>query len=107
MVFRTTGDDGSLQVVEDVFNPLHGLFVTSDYDDRVWGDERLEPHTTVRIGAAAGTDLEPVVVPGGRLDVETSGAVRLGRLHVGWAALADVDLFSSTNHPASPGGNHS
>jgi hypothetical protein len=105
VALQATDDAGVLHVVADVFNPFHGLFVTAEYDDRSWRDERLEPHTAVRVGAAAGPTFEPLVYPGGRFDVEVAGTVRPGRLHVGWATLGDLSLFPSTLKPASHGGN--
>jgi len=105
VALQATGEDGVLHAIGDVFNPFNGLFVTAEYDDRAWRDERLEPHTAVRVGAAAGAAFEPVVYPGGRFDVEVAGAVRPGRLHVGWATIGDLALFPSAINPASPGGN--
>ena len=104
LVLQATGDQGSLHVVADVFNPFNGLFVTPDYDERTWRAERVEPHADVRIGATTDGRFEPLVYPGGRLDVELAGAVRPGRLHVGWACVGDHNLFQPTNNPASTGG---
>lgn len=103
VVLQATGADGALHVVEDVFNPSKGLFVTSDYDERTWAAERLPAHASVRIGAVTEAGFEPLVYPGGRCDIEVAGVVHVGRLHVGWALLADADLFTTT--PASTGGN--
>ena len=66
--------------------------MTPDYDEAVWRDERLEPNSVVRIGAA-GDSFEPRVQPGGRLDIESAGVVRRGRLHVGYATVDGVNLF--------------
>ena len=51
LVLRGTDDAGVLLVVEDVFNPARGLFVTADYDERTWRDERLSAHALVRLGS--------------------------------------------------------
>lgn len=99
LVLRATDEPGVLQVIEDVFNPAGGLFVTPDYDEQTFRRERLDPHALVRIGSANGERFEPVLYPGGRLDVETAGAVRRGRLHVGFAVVGDRDLFAS--HPTN------
>ncbi len=98
LVLRATGHAGRLHVIEDVFNPGRGLFVTSDYDEQAWRDERLAPHSLVRVGAleAAGdrARFRPVVYPGGRVDIEVGGSARRGRLHAGYAAIGDLDLFT-------------
>jgi hypothetical protein len=97
LVLRATDEPGRLLVLEDVFNPARGLFVTPDYDEDTWRDERLSPHAVVRVGAAPegdGVAFEPVVYPGGRLDVETADGIRRGRLHTGYATVGDVDLFT-------------
>jgi len=95
IVLRPTEEPGRFLVLEDVFNPARGLFVTADYDEATWRDERLDPYATVRVGTAAdGSPFEPVVYPGGRLDVETAGGTRRGRLHTGYATVGDVDLFN-------------
>lgn len=91
-------EDGSLsRVIEDVFNPHRGYFVTSDYDERLWRSERLESHALVEVGSATGTPtadgLEPVLVPGARVDVRTDRGVVRGRLHLGFAILANDDVF--------------
>jgi hypothetical protein len=97
LVLRATDEPGRLLVLEDVFNPARGLFVTTDYDEVAWREERLSPHAVVRVGAAAdGAPLEPVVYPGGRLDVETADGICRGRLHTGYATVGDVDLFTLT-----------
>lgn len=97
LVLRATADPGVLQVLEDVFNPAGGLFVTPDYDQQIWRNERLEPHGIVRVGSlrADGPDqhLDPVVHPGGRVDVEIDGTPRPGRLHAGYATVGDDELF--------------
>ena len=92
LVLRATGEDGALVVIDDAFNPERGLFVTADYDERVWRDERLEPHSRARVGAV-GERFEPVVYPGGRVDVETAAGTRRGRLHAGYATVGAVSLF--------------
>ncbi len=94
LVVRATGDDGAMVVVEDVFNPAHGLFVTSAYDEGTWRDERLAPNTVARVGAASDDSFSPVIHPGARLDVETAAGPRHGRLHVGYATVGAIDLFT-------------
>ena len=100
LVLRATEQPGRLLVLEDVFNPAGGLFVTQEYDAASWRAERLEPNTVVHVGAARSDGLEPVVHPGGRLDVEVAGSIRCGRLHTGFAAVGDVDLFVATRDMA-------
>jgi hypothetical protein len=52
----------------------------------------------VRVGSmVAGRDgagFEPVIYPGGRLDVETVDGVVQGKLHVGFVVLGDKDVFN-------------
>ncbi|MGI9029755.1 MAG: hypothetical protein ACR2HP_07185 [Ilumatobacteraceae bacterium] len=97
LVLRATADPGVLQVLEDVFNPAGGLFVTPDYDQRTWRDERLPPHSLARLGSVRGRDFEPVIHPGGRVDVQdvqpVAGTLRPGRLHAGYATVGDDELF--------------
>lgn len=91
-------DGPALRVIEDVFNPQRGYFVTSDYDERLWQSERLQSHELVEVGSATGPPgadgLEPVLVPGARIDVRTARGVAQGRLHLGFAILADDDVFA-------------
>ena len=98
LVLRSTEEAGSLLVIEDVFNPARALFVTSDYDEQVWRDERLVPHSVVRVGSVRegddGPGFVPVVYPGGRVDVELSGSARRGHLHAGYATVGTLDLFT-------------
>ena len=93
LVLRATGEPGVLLVIEDRFNPQHGLFVTPDYDELVWRQERLEPFSSVRVGAGSDA-LEPVVYPGGRVDIETADGIQRGRLHAGYATAGAVSLFA-------------
>lgn len=99
LVVRTTAAPGVLHVIEDVFNPAGGLFVTPDYDERAWREDRLEAHSLVRLGArrSTGDGLDPVLHPGGRVDVEVDSTVRTGRLHLGFVLVGDSDLLAS--HP--------
>jgi hypothetical protein len=106
VVLRHEGD-GVYRALEDVFNPTSGYFVTAEYDHETWEQERLDPHALVRVGSAArpdgtsaapdpvigSSDFEPVLHRAGRFDVEIAGAVRLGRLHVGFVLLGDADVF--------------
>ncbi len=97
LVLRATDERGRLLVLEDVFNPARGLFVTPDYDEDVWRAERLAPHALVAAGALHDDgSFEPVVYPGGRLDVDTTDGIRRGRLHAGFATVGDVELFVPT-----------
>ena len=129
LVLRATGVDGELLVLEDVFNPARGLFVTAEYDERTWLGERLAPHSLVRVGsihevpvprasdvqprfgtagapapspAASSTApvFHPIVYPGGRLDIEMAGAPRRGHLHAGYASIGDVELFTHERNQA-------
>jgi hypothetical protein len=98
VVVRTTGDAGRLHVIEDVFNPRRGLFVTAAYDESVWRVERLESHDVVRLGSIAPADppvLEAVLYPGGRVDAEVAGRLREGRLHLGFALVGEEDTFAT------------
>jgi hypothetical protein len=59
---------GVYRVLEDVFNPYSGYFVTAEYDHRTWECERLDPHCLVTVGSADTTspaDFEPVLFRGG------------------------------------------
>ncbi len=93
---RTTG---GYRVIEDVFNPRGGYFVTRDYDEETWRRERLAPHTIVRVGSIAETSteptLDPVIYAGGRVDVGTDSGIVPGHLHLGYLELGDIDVFSS------------
>jgi hypothetical protein len=93
---------GEFQVIEDVFNPGGGYFVTAEYSEETWRtSDRLPGHAIVRVGsitegaAAAGPSFEPIVYPGGRVDFEVSGQPTAGRLHLGFAMLGDVGIFAS------------
>lgn len=101
LVVRTAGPDGVVHVLEDVFNPQRGFFVTPDYDEAVWATERLTSHTRARLGAQAppGPDggFEPVLYPGGRVDVEVDGVARPGYLHLGFALVGDEDVFATAS----------
>jgi hypothetical protein len=97
LVLTSTGD-GTFQVIEDVFNPSGGYFVTAEYSEDTWRTEdHLPGHAVVRIGSivegAAGSSFDPVVYPGSRVDFETAGHQVRGRLHLGFAMLSDVDIF--------------
>lgn len=98
LVLRTTQEAGVLHVVEDVFNPRRGLFVTAEYDEQTWATERLEDHARVRLGSLTDDPvrvLQPLLYPGGRVDVEHDGEVREGRLHLGFAVVGDEDVFAA------------
>lgn len=98
LVVRGTGTAGEVQVVEDVFNPDGGYFVTADYDETTWRhQDRLPPHALVRLGTIVpvptGDRFDPVLRLGGRVDVDVDGDHRSGCLHLGWARLDDLDVF--------------
>lgn len=95
-----TDRPGTFRVIEDVFNPGGGYFVTADYDEATWrAHDRLPAHALVRVGSLDTGDptrLEPVLHLGGRVDVETEGTARVGRLHLGYALVGDVEIFSAS-----------
>ena len=89
-------------MIEDVFNPGGGYIVTAEYSQETWrSGERLPGHAIVRVGStiegATGAELlfEPIVYPGGRIDVEVAGQPTRGRLHLGFAMLGDLGIFAS------------
>jgi hypothetical protein len=98
---------GVFRVLDDVFNPYSGYFVTAEYDHRNWEHERLEPHVLVTFGSAlssasstvdggvgsSSTSFAPEIYRGGRFDVQVEGTVRPGTLHVGFLLLGDLDVF--------------
>ena len=89
-------DDGWARVVEDVFDPDRGYFLTTDYDHTAWHAERLESHARVQAGSLLeGGRFEPVLVPGARVDVVSEQGPIRGRLHLGFAMLADDDVFGA------------
>jgi hypothetical protein len=90
--------NGTFQVIEDVFNPSGGYFVTAEYSEETWRTEdRLPGHAVVRVGSIvegeAGPSFDPIVYPGGRVDFQTGGRQVRGRLHLGFAMLSDIDIF--------------
>jgi hypothetical protein len=97
LVLRSS-ETGVFRVIEDVFNPRGGYFVTGEYDEQTWRRERLPAHAIVRVGsiseAHSGQPFEAVLYPGGRADFEIEGAVVRGRLHIGFVMLGDVDVFA-------------
>jgi hypothetical protein len=98
LVLRATGD-GTFQVIEDVFNPDGGYFVTAGYSEETWASERLDGHAIVRVGSVSGGSratqaFEPVVYPGGRVDFEIRGRPARGQLHLGFGILSDVGIFA-------------
>jgi hypothetical protein len=97
LVLTCTGD-AVFQVIEDVFNPSGGYFVTAEYSEETWrAEDRLPGHAVVRIGSIVedegGPSFDPVVYPGGRVDFEAGGRQVRGRLHLGFAMLSDIDIF--------------
>lgn len=97
LVLRSTAP-GAFRVIEDVFNPRGGYFVTAAYDEGTWRAERLAAHASVRIGSVddgpAGPALQPVLYPGARADFEVDGAIVRGQLHLGVVMLGDVNVFA-------------
>lgn len=86
------------RVIEDVFNPRGGLFVTREYDETTWAADRFPAHATVMVGAETdgldGPSLDPVIYLGGRADFSTDARVIRGRLHIGFVLLGDIDVFA-------------
>jgi hypothetical protein len=98
VALRATGEPGVFRVIEDLFNPRGGYFVTAEYDEETWRIyDRLRGHTVVRAGSISanqdGPSFEPVLYPGGRVDFQTDGRLLEGRLHLGYAMLGDQDLL--------------
>jgi hypothetical protein len=98
VALRATDEPGVFRVIEDVFNPRGGYFVTAEYDEETWRIyDRLRGHTDVRAGSISasqdGPSFESVLYPGGRVDFETDGRLLEGRLHLGYAMLGDQDLL--------------
>jgi hypothetical protein len=93
-------EPGVLRVIDDVFNPRGGYFVTREYDEQTWRTlDRLPAHALVRVGSAAdegagAPGFEPVLYPAARVDVEVGGRISPGRLHLGFAMLGTRDVFA-------------
>lgn len=88
--------DAIYRVLDDVFNPYSGYFVTREYDHQTWEQERLDSHCLVKVGAAEMAPFEvfePVLFRGGRFDVQVADAIRIGTLHVGFLLVGDMDVF--------------
>jgi hypothetical protein len=90
--------EGTFQVMQDVFNPSGGYFVTAEYSEDTWrSEDRLPGHAVVRVGSIieskAGQSFDPVVHLGGRVDFEVGDRPVRGRLHLGFAMLSDIDIF--------------
>jgi len=94
LALRRIAGPGTFAVVEDVFNPDGGYFVTAEYDRDTWLRERLAAHEVVRLGALSGAGFEPVLHAGGRVDVVSDSGTREGRLHLGYAMVGDADVFA-------------
>ena len=87
-------------MIEDVFNPAGGYFVTAEYSEETWRtSDRLPAHAVVRVGSliegddASGPRFEAVLYPGGRADFEVAGQQVKGQLHLGFASLSGVGIF--------------
>lgn len=89
---------GELRVIEDVFNPRGGYFVTREYDAATWESERFASHEVIRVGALTdgpdGEAFEPVLYLGGRVDVEVGSRYVRGHLHLGLVMLGGNDVFA-------------
>jgi hypothetical protein len=102
LVLRAVDGSGTFQVLEDVYNPNGGLFVTPEYDEAAWRKaDRLPAHALVRLGsitdAGGKRSFEPMLFRRGRVDVESEGQLKEGRLHLGFALLGDISLFTETS----------
>lgn len=99
VVLRRGSEPGVFQVVEDAFNPDGGYFVTAEYDRQTWQADRLPAHAPTRIGSinptTHGPAFEPVLYPGGRVDVQVGGELHQGLLHLGYVLLGDEDVFAA------------
>ncbi len=93
------GGSGMFRVIEDVFNPEGGYFVTARYDEETWRrHDRLAAHTLVRAGSVTSDQgaqsFVPVLYIGGRADFEVEGELRPGRLHLGYVTIGEDDVFA-------------
>jgi hypothetical protein len=99
LVLRSEGG-GQLRVIEDVFNPRGGYFVTREYDATTWEAERFASHDLIRVGALTdgpdGERFEPILYLGGRVDVERGSRYVHGYLHLGMVMLGGIDVFAGT-----------
>jgi hypothetical protein len=98
LVLRGEGDAGLFHVIEDVFNPAGGYFVTADYDRDTWlSADRLPAHAAARLGSICesgdGRTFEPVLYIGARVDFEVKAVRREGLLHLGYVLIGDDDVF--------------
>ncbi|MDP1794621.1 MAG: hypothetical protein Q8K63_10855 [Acidimicrobiales bacterium] len=93
LTLRSLGD-GLFQLLGDVFNPDGAYFVTRDYDETTWRDERIESHALVRVGAITHHTFEPVLHPGGRVDLRLEDNDVRGRLFLGFATLSGAGVFA-------------
>ncbi len=93
IVLRALGA-GRFQVLADSFNPDGGYFVTRDYDEETWREEKLDSHEVVGVGSISNEKFQPVLHPGARVDIErTEGSVR-GMLFLGFAMLSGAGVFA-------------
>jgi hypothetical protein len=103
VVLRRGREPGTFYVVEDVFNPAGGYFVTGAYDAAAWQAERLATHAPVRVGTISSSgrarSFEPVLYVGARADFEVAGQLVEGRLHLGYVTLEDLDLLGQGGQP--------
>lgn len=90
---RSLGD-GQFQVLGDVFNPDGAYFVTRDYDESTWRDEKLDGHLVVRVGSITNHTFDPVLHPGGRVDLRLEDNDVRGRLFLGFALLSGAGVFT-------------
>lgn len=94
LVMLARDEPGAFQVIDDVYNPAGGYFVTPTYDQETWRRDRLPAHALVRVGSMGGPTFEPVLYVGGRMDFEVEGAPHQGLLHLGYVLVGDEDVFA-------------
>ncbi len=107
MVLLGLEQPGRFRVIEDVFNPAGGYFVTGHYDEDTWRSrDRLPAHAVVSVGSITrgetGESFTPVLYAGGRADFELDGKWLEGLLHVGYVTMGDDDVFSEKEEGATP-----
>lgn len=94
LALRATGD-GVFTVLDDVFNPTNGYFVTADYSEETWArNERFESHASIRVGSVGPGGFVAVLYPGGRVDTAIDDRTVPGHLHLGFAMLDEIDIFA-------------
>ena len=94
LILYSTGEAGVLQVMEDVFNPAGGLFVTGDYDEQRLARRAIDPAHARARRVRARPPVRAIGPSGGRVDVEVAGSIQRGHLHAGYALVGDAELFT-------------